>query len=520
MNKLQTWTLNLVLLLGISILIQPASAQASDFTDLKGHWSEEVVQTAVTQKLVQGYADGTFRPDHAVTRAEAASMLSRVTRLTETSQPGTSIADIDSHWSLAEVDKLTRLGLLSPADYAQGFQPDLPVTRFELMKWMTTGLAQADAGFRQALVDTAHTLLPSPESYRGGFTPEQIPYLAVARGAGLVNGFEDGSLRPNETASRAELAAILLRYERVEGTRAEDYLGLNELREVGLTGTNATSLTPYHYLKVPNSEEGRAIPKYIKLIGIGLSSKMDFDGLEPLAKLSDTGIYYNFHDETKPTRFVKLRDLNMTIREAVLEGLQRGDSMYLGPEHPKQMSTNDVKLYYENRYIHVTFDDELIPYTSFANVVDKPVAAGDLAVLTMHRMIIVDVPPAEEGAPRSLYADFLLGDREPWLKRGPDGLYVIFKEVTMKVHDKPLDMLQFYNAPGHARGNGFFTLNRIRPEAAARSGLLTIPESTRSFFAPGSANRFWAYNSMSRTATDSLIMNTDSGDSFWLFREN
>ncbi|WP_189021007.1 S-layer homology domain-containing protein, partial [Paenibacillus marchantiophytorum] len=65
----------------------------------------------------------------------------------------------------------------------------------------------------------------------------------------IIEGFEDGSFRPDDTTTRAEVTTILLRYANVEGKKADQYKALNELREVGTTGTNVTSLTPYLYTK-------------------------------------------------------------------------------------------------------------------------------------------------------------------------------------------------------------------------------------------------------------------------------
>ncbi|MEK8129465.1 S-layer homology domain-containing protein [Paenibacillus filicis] len=511
----QRFASGLMLLALAAILIAPADARADSFTDLTGHWAGSVVETAIAQHFIQGYEDGTFRPDHEVTRAEAAGMLSRVTRLKGPDKASDPFPGLDKHWSRNEVSKLAGLGFISSADYPQGFQPDAPVSRFEIMKWMATGLAQADTGFRQALQDTVHTLLPTPEIYKGGVEPEQIPYLAVAKGAGLIDGFDDGSFRPNGTATRAELAAILLRYARVEGSRAEDYQALNELREVGLTGTNAISLTPYRYLKKSTTDEqGVYLPEYIKMMGIGLTRKSDFDSLKPYLDNPDTGIYFYSDDHPEQPRFVPLKDLKTTIKEAVLEGEQQRESMYLGPGHPKDMSIEDVKLYFQHRYIHLKVDDELVPYTSFANITDRPITAGDLAVLTLHRMIFVEVPAGE--SPKGVYASFFMDGGEPWMNGHTEGIYLIFKETTMKVLDKTMDLMEFYNAPGRARGNGLLFLNRIPLDIAAKKGFTTIPDSHRSFFVQGSENRFWSYNSFPMTDNRSLIITTDSGDRVWM----
>lgn len=50
------------------------------FADIKGHWAEGDIRAAMTAGFLNGYPDGTFRPDKAITRAELAAVLSRLKR--------------------------------------------------------------------------------------------------------------------------------------------------------------------------------------------------------------------------------------------------------------------------------------------------------------------------------------------------------------------------------------------------------------------------------------------------------
>lgn len=116
-----------------------------------------------------------------------------------------------------------------------------------MMKWIANGLIKSGASFQDAFNDTKNTLLPTPEVNRGTIRAEQIPYLALVRGTGIVGGFQDGTLKPADSTTRAEVSAILLRYMDVEGTDAGKYSDLNEMREVGTTGTNLTTISNYRY---------------------------------------------------------------------------------------------------------------------------------------------------------------------------------------------------------------------------------------------------------------------------------
>lgn len=51
---------------------------ALDFSDIRGHWAEEMIRSVSAHRIVEGYADGTFRPDISITRAEVVAIVNRV----------------------------------------------------------------------------------------------------------------------------------------------------------------------------------------------------------------------------------------------------------------------------------------------------------------------------------------------------------------------------------------------------------------------------------------------------------
>ncbi|WP_373419905.1 S-layer homology domain-containing protein [Paenibacillus amylolyticus] len=220
----------------------------SKFKDIKGHWAQATIAKAYEKNLISGYQDGTFRPNGKITRGEYATILARATGL-EKVQGQNPFADLKGHWSEAAVSQLVGQGFINAGDYAKGFNPNAELTRYEMMKWIANGLIKSGASFQDAFNDTTNTLLPTPEVNRGTIRAEQIPYLALVRGTGIVAGFQDGTLKPADSTTRAEVSAILLRYMDVEGTDAGKYSDLNEMREVGTTGTNLTTISNYRYTK-------------------------------------------------------------------------------------------------------------------------------------------------------------------------------------------------------------------------------------------------------------------------------
>ncbi|MBO2943829.1 S-layer homology domain-containing protein [Paenibacillus sp. F411] len=230
-------------------------ATKASFNDVPAsYWAKASIEGAVAKGYFKGYADGTFRPQAHITRAEFAVLLSRISSNAVENNSST-FADIAGHWGRSGIEHSIGMGFLTPSDYSGGFKPDKALTRREMAKWMASGLAARNEGFKQALSDTKDTLVPVAEYYKGGLNPSDYPYLSVALGTGLMTGYLDGTFGPSQTTTRAEVAVILSRYQQVQHKETSDYRDLEEMREVGLTGTNLLSATPHEYPKILGTTE-------------------------------------------------------------------------------------------------------------------------------------------------------------------------------------------------------------------------------------------------------------------------
>ena len=55
------------------------TAPAFAYSDTAGHWAEGNINTLTQGNVIGGYDDGTFRPDNYITRAEAMTIINRLT---------------------------------------------------------------------------------------------------------------------------------------------------------------------------------------------------------------------------------------------------------------------------------------------------------------------------------------------------------------------------------------------------------------------------------------------------------
>ncbi|MCD1261707.1 S-layer homology domain-containing protein [Paenibacillus athensensis] len=101
------------------------------FTDTSDHWGADDVKKAVKLGIVEGSGDGAFHPDAAVTRAEFATMIFHAFGLQEDGDPA-SFGDTGSHWASGYIGALASLGIIN--GYEDGsFRPDASISRAEMV---------------------------------------------------------------------------------------------------------------------------------------------------------------------------------------------------------------------------------------------------------------------------------------------------------------------------------------------------------------------------------------------------
>jgi len=109
---------------------EPADTSAVSFSDISGHWGERQIKAVSSLGIMQGYSDGTFRPDTTITRAEFATIAAYLFDDVETKS--VPFSDTSGHWAETYIAKAYSQGLI--AGYADGtFKPDRNVTRAQLV---------------------------------------------------------------------------------------------------------------------------------------------------------------------------------------------------------------------------------------------------------------------------------------------------------------------------------------------------------------------------------------------------
>lgn len=298
-------------------VVSDVAASNAQFKDISSHWAKSAIEASVEAGFVKGYPDGSFKPNANVSRAEFLAIVTRASKLVDLGGQEDFDDVTANHWAIQAINNAIGTGFINPADFGKSFEPNKALTRAEMVKWLVNGLVKSDPSFAQALMDTENTILPFTEFYKDGFQKSDIPCIAVAHGAGLVGGFPDGSFGPEKTTTRAEVVVLLSRYLKVEGTKAEQYKGLNELREVGTTGTNVLAIANGNVSWSKNFQQEIApiytlFNKDIKIDkNIGTMQAHHFIIIDPTL----TSIYRNMFADTELQKWAASNDVHLFFSE-------------------------------------------------------------------------------------------------------------------------------------------------------------------------------------------------------------
>ena len=155
------------------------------------------LNTSSRSAFINGYSDGTFRPENFMTRAEAVVMLYRMCTVNSENNYSTSVfSDVPlGMWCTQEVNAFARAGIIDQTTY---FYPDQYITRGELTEML----------YRLSGSPSVGSSVTRFSDVSGTSNSSAIRY---ATSAGWINGYPDGTFRPYAYIARSEVAAMMTR---------------------------------------------------------------------------------------------------------------------------------------------------------------------------------------------------------------------------------------------------------------------------------------------------------------------
>lgn len=161
--------------------------RSRDFTDTRGHWAEDAIDFATAHELFAGTSDTTFTPDSPMTRAMLMTVLARFDGQDTT---GGAV------WYEKAMAWARENGI------SDGSNPNGSITREQLatMLWRYAGSPAGDGSAIGRFTDS------------GKVSSYAVEAMNWAVGTGLIGGMGDGTLAPQGSATRAQVATILMRF--------------------------------------------------------------------------------------------------------------------------------------------------------------------------------------------------------------------------------------------------------------------------------------------------------------------
>ena len=174
------------------------------FTDTRDYWAAAYVDFLYQSGITTGYADGTFRPNDNITRAQFSVMLYRYLGLEESKYADVTLpfADLKNipDYALPAIRALYTEGVINGSTGKDGrlyFNPGASLTRAQAATMI--GRTQEKGYAAAALTFSDSAKIPAYAAY----------YIQTMAAQGIIGGYADGTFRPGNNITRGQMAKIL-----------------------------------------------------------------------------------------------------------------------------------------------------------------------------------------------------------------------------------------------------------------------------------------------------------------------
>lgn len=208
MKKQRILSALLALCIVFSLVPTALAEKADDFTDVsRSDWYYQFVDYVTSKGYFNGVADKTFAPADNMTRAMFVTVLFRFDGA-KGDRSQSAFTDVaPGEWYTDAINWAAANRIVDGVGNGK-FAPNDPITRAQMCTMIERYLDLYRKAWKVTLPETGSVSVMVDES--------AIPAYALAavkqcQRHGLVNGFEDGTFRPNDLSTRAQVAAVIYR---------------------------------------------------------------------------------------------------------------------------------------------------------------------------------------------------------------------------------------------------------------------------------------------------------------------
>jgi uncharacterized repeat protein (TIGR02059 family) len=167
-----------------------------NLSDIQEHWAQPAIAELISLGAIGGYPDGTFKPDQGISRAEFASILVKALQLEQ--KQGKVFNDTAGHWAQDAIATAAAYGIVN--GYSDtSFGPDDSITREQMAVMVVKAAKLAEVKEGKAFADGNKI-----SAWAGNA-------VATASQNQIINGYPDNTFRPQNNASRAEAATVIVK---------------------------------------------------------------------------------------------------------------------------------------------------------------------------------------------------------------------------------------------------------------------------------------------------------------------
>ena len=208
MKKQRILSALLALCIVFSLVPTALAEKADDFTDVsRSDWYYQFVDYVTSKGYFNGVADKTFAPADNMTRAMFVTVLFRF-HGAKGDRSQSAFTDVaPGEWYTDAINWAAANRIVDGVGNGK-FAPNDPITRAQMCTMIERYLDLYRKAWKVTLPESGSLSVMVDES--------AIPAYALAavkqcQRHGLVNGFEDGTFRPNDLSTRAQVAAVIYR---------------------------------------------------------------------------------------------------------------------------------------------------------------------------------------------------------------------------------------------------------------------------------------------------------------------
>ncbi|WP_205127913.1 S-layer homology domain-containing protein [Paenibacillus amylolyticus] len=178
------------------------------FKDVVGHWAQNTVNDMGSRMIIEGTGNGNYSPDQQMTRAEFATIITRALGIAPRAV-NNMFSDVpQTAWYSASVGSAHEYNLVN--GYADGsFKPDRNMTREEAMVLLARALELATSS--ATISETQAQQILADHGLEKDISTWAVKSAAQMIEAGVITGRGNSDLAPDAFVTRAEVAQMVAR---------------------------------------------------------------------------------------------------------------------------------------------------------------------------------------------------------------------------------------------------------------------------------------------------------------------